>query len=109
MGAEMIYRMVFVVVFIEALTEIITKSEITEPIRAFIFKMGHKNKFYNWLHRLLDCGYCTSVWIGLFAALFLFRDIHIISPYLDWIFIGLILHRLSNVFHFIVDRIRGIE
>jgi len=105
----MVLKVVFVVVFIEALTEIITKSEITEPIRKFVFEKGHKNKFFNWLHRLLDCGYCTSVWIGLFAALLLFRDLHLISPYLDWIFIGLILHRLSNVFHFIVDRIRGIE
>jgi len=105
----MVLKVVFVVVFIEALTEIITKSEITEPIRKFVFEKGHKNKFFNWLHRLLDCGYCTSVWIGLFAALLLFRGLHLISPYLDWIFIGLILHRLSNVFHFIVDRIRGIE
>jgi len=105
----MIYKIVFVVVFIEALTEIITKSEITEPVRKYVFKMGHKNKFYNWLHRLLDCGYCTSVWIGMFAAIFLFRGVEVLSPYLDWIFIGLVLHRFSNVFHFLVDRIRGIE
>lgn len=105
----MIYKIVFVVVFIEALTEIITKSEITEPIRKYVFKMGHKNKFFAWLHRLLDCGYCTSVWIGMFAAILLFRDMEIFNPYLDWIFMGLVLHRFSNVFHFLVDRIRGIE
>jgi len=105
----MIYRIVFVVVVVEALTEIITKSEITEPIRKYVFKLGHKNKFFNWLHRLLDCGYCTSVWIGMFTSLLLFSHVNVFNTYLDWIFIGLVLHRLSNVLHFLVDRIRGIE
>jgi len=103
----MFYKLIFAVVVTEAFTELITKAEITEPIRKFIFTKGHKNRVFNWLHRLLDCGYCTSVWIGAFMALFLFKDVHFVTPYLDWLFIGLVLHRFSNVLHFVIDKLRG--
>lgn len=89
------------VIGVEAITQIITKSEIFSPVREFFYNR-RKNKVFNWLHDLLDCGYCTSVWIGwLVAALWVFAG----NLVIDILFVGIVLHRLSNIFHFIIDRL----
>ncbi len=89
------------VIFTEAVTEIITKSELFNPIRKFFFNK-RKNKFFNFIHELLDCGYCVSVWVGLFSAyIFFFMNNAVFNVFI----IGIVLHRLSNVLHFIIDRI----
>jgi uncharacterized membrane protein len=95
------------IILTEALTEIVTKSEIFFPIRNKIFNIGQNNKFFEWLHKLLDCGYCFSVWAGALTALLLLRDLHLVSPYIDWFMVGLILHRLSNLCHNVIDRVHG--
>ncbi|RKZ10810.1 hypothetical protein DRQ25_01505 [Candidatus Fermentibacteria bacterium] len=93
-------RFILSVILTEALTELISKSEIMSPIRKWFFDHRQVSMF-NWIHNLLDCGYCTSVWIGLFTALtFLFFS----NIYLDLFFAGIIIHRLSNVLHFLIDR-----
>jgi hypothetical protein len=87
-------RIIIAIIAIEAITNIITKSDLFQPVRAFFFK---KNK---WIHDLLDCGYCTSVWIGIFAAIYLtFFRVTAVEIFV----LGIVLHRLSNVFHFMVD------
>lgn len=91
------------IVLIEALTELISKSEFFEPIRKFFFNR-QSNKVFNWLFNLLDCGYCTSVWIAWFV---LFIYILLDNFYVNLFFYGIILHRLSNTMHFIIDRIKG--
>jgi len=92
---------IFLTILIEAITQIVTKSELFEPIRKFFFDR-RKNKFFNWMHSLIDCGYCTSVWVGWFVVIsFLFFK----SMILNVFFIGIVLHRLSNILHFIIDRI----
>jgi hypothetical protein len=90
------------IVLVEAITEILTKSELFEPVRKFFFDRK-KNKLFNKLHDLIDCGYCTSVWIGFFTALLIFSDVNFINKYIDWFIIGLILHRLANFLHSIFD------
>jgi len=91
----------------EAITEIVTKSEIFEPLRAKIFKLGQCSKFFNWLHSLLDCGYCFSMWSGGLVAILFFRDIDLIHPTIDWFIVAIVLHRLSNLFHNFMDRVHG--
>jgi hypothetical protein len=87
-------RIILAVIVVEAITNIITKSELFTPVRAYFFK---KNK---WVHDLLDCGYCMSVWIGIFAAIYLtFFKVTAVEIF----GLGIVLHRLSNIFHFIVD------
>jgi len=89
------------VIFTEAVTEIITKSELFDPIRKFFFNR-RKIKLFKFVHALLDCGYCTSVWVGLFSAfIFFFVDNVVFNIF----FMGIVLHRLSNVLHFIIDRV----
>lgn len=90
----------FAVMLVEAITQIITKSELFKPIRGFFFER-RKNRFCNYIHELLDCGYCMSVWVGWFVVLaFLYTN----SVALNVFFTGIVLHRLSNILHFIIDR-----
>ena len=95
------------IILVEAITEIVVKSELFNPFKAKIFRLGQKNRFFNWLHKLLDCGYCFSVWSGMLVSILFFRDIGLFHWSLDWFFIALVLHRLSNLYHNINDRIHG--
>lgn len=89
------------VIFTEAITELVTKSEIFSPIRKFFFDRK-QNSFCAAIHILLDCGYCMSIWVGLFSAyVFYFVD----NIFFNVLFMGIILHRLSNILHFVIDRI----
>lgn len=101
----LLFKLLLAIIFIEAISELITKSEFFSPLRAKIFTWGQKNKFFNWLHRLLDCGYCFSVWAGILVAILVFNDTSFIHKSIDWFIIGIILHRLSNLFHNFMDRV----
>lgn len=105
MDLLIIVKFLFSIVFVEAVTEILTKSELFEPVRKFFFDRKKNNKLSNKLHDLIDCGYCTSVWIGFFTALLMFPDVNFINKYIDWFILGLILHRLANFLHSIFDYI----
>lgn len=96
-----ILKFLFAVVVVEAITNVVTKSLIFNPIREFFFNR-QKNKLFKLIHELLDCAYCTSVWIGLFVYIFWFCFNSII---INVVFMGIALHRLSNVLHFIIDRL----
>ena len=102
-------KLLMAVVITEAVTEIITKSELFRPFRALIYRLGSKSKVFEWLHSLLDCGYCFSVWAGCTIAFLFFSDLSLVHKYVDWFIVGLLLHRLSNLFHNIMDRIHDIE
>ena len=104
----MIVRFIASILLVEAISEILTKSEFFYPLRSFLFDKGQSSKVLEWVHNLLDCGYCTSVWIGWFIALLLFTDeTYLLNIYVDWFFIGLLLHRLSNITHNLIDTIKG--
>ena len=104
------YRLLIAIIVTEAITEIVVKSELFFPFRAYLFEKGKTNEIFNWFHSLFDCGYCFSVWVGLFVSFFLFRENNFfIHDYIDWILIGLVIHRLSNVFHFLIDRLHGLD
>ena len=65
-----------------------------------------------WYSLLAGCGYCLSVWAGVFcAALFGLRLFA--APWMPaafvWVLNGLIVHRLSNVWHAAVQRIVDAE
>ena len=104
----LLIKFLLAIIFTEAISELITKSEFFEPLRAKVFKIGERNVFFNWLHRLLDCGYCFSVWVGMLVAILFFRDLDLIHFSVDWFFVGIVLHRLSNLFHNIIDRVHGL-
>jgi Na+/H+ antiporter NhaB len=95
----MIIKFLCGIIVVEAITELITKSEIFSPIREFFFNRRDK-KFFNFIFNALDCAYCSSVWVGFFIATLYLTGIY---ENLTWLFYGLILHRMSNLFHFMID------
>jgi len=104
----LLIKFLICIIITETITEITVKSELFFPLRSYLFKKGETNKLFNWLHSLIDCGYCFSVWVGLLTSLLFFRESSFLMyEYVDWVFIGLVIHRLSNVFHFLVDRLHG--
>ena len=92
------------VILVEALTNILSKSTIFEPVRKYCFESS--NKLLNFIHKLLDCPYCTSVWIAVFVVgLYKLYINNLLPSILTLFFMAIILHRLSNIFHFIIDRL----
>ena len=88
---------IMAVIATEAATNLITKSEFSiRFIKEPLFNLRHF-KICNFIHDILECGYCTSVWsASVFALLFL-------TDALNFVVLLLVLHRLSNVLHFIID------
>jgi hypothetical protein len=104
MNLLIIVKFILAVIFVEAVTEILTKSELFKPVREFFFNR-RSNSIFDKVHELIDCGYCTSVWVGFLTAFIMFRDLDLISKYIDWFFVGIVLHRLSNILHSVIDYI----
>jgi len=98
----LILNFIFAALFTEAITELVVKSEFFSPVREFFFNR-RKKQFFEFIHDVLDCGYCFSVWAAfLTVALFYSKN------ELIYIFMGcVIIHRLSNVAHYLVDLTRG--
>jgi len=89
--------MIMAVVATEAATNLIIKSEFSMRfIKEPLFKLK-RFKLFSFIHDILDCGYCTSVWMAaLFAVFFLTKSF-------NFVIIVLVLHRLSNMLHFTID------
>lgn len=96
-------RFLLYIILVEAITEIVTKSEIFEPLRAYIFRRAKNSFFFTWLHKLLDCGYCFSMWSGMLISILFLRDVFMLHWSIDWFIMAIVLHRLSNMFHNIMD------
>jgi len=95
-----VYKIIMAVIFIEALTELVVKSEFFHPVRKWFFKID--NKVCKFIHEILDCGYCFSVWASIFTiGMFSMLD----NIYVIYFIYIIVLHRLSNLFHFLVDRL----
>lgn len=96
-----------VIVAVEALTELIVASQFTFPIRDWFSRISEPKGFWQklraWVGYLLNCGYCTSVWVAMLAAGFFVPvpDYAICAKYSIPIYIikVLIIHRLSNLMH----------
>lgn len=87
------------VVFTEALTELIVKSQIFSLPRTWI---SSRSSFFK---ELLSCGYCTSFW----AALAFTIGSGMVLPFtqsrlLDFLVTVLVIQRLSNVLHNVIDK-----
>ncbi len=86
------------VIFTEALTELVVKSEIFYPVRKFLFKS--ESRVLRFIHGAVDCGYCFSVWASMFSVYLIFFTT---SIYIK-VFIGIIIiHRMSNLWHSVLD------
>lgn len=102
------FMLCFVLLFvlsIEASTNIISKSDIFKPFRAFLFKHSPTNIIAKFLHMMLDCPYCTSVWVSLIHMLLYFSGVWLIVYMFMFFMFVMVFHRLSNIVHHVIDRI----
>jgi hypothetical protein len=89
---------------VEAITGILVKSDLFIPVRKYLFES--KNRVLKFVSEILDCPYCTSVWVSLFCVCMLYIFIIGILPrILALFFLGIILHRISNIVHHVIDRL----
>ena len=91
----------FSIICVEAVTELITKSEFFRPLHKLLHSKRN-NSLCKFFYYLIDCGYCTSVWVSFFVSI-LFIHMSLVSVYIDWFIWWMVVHRLSNVFHNCVD------
>jgi hypothetical protein len=100
----MILEIIAAVILVEAVTNILSKSTLFAPLREFFFNR-RANEFCRFIHNLIDCPYCTSVWVSSFVVGMLYWYMNSMPSILALFFMALVLHRLSNVLHFIIDRV----
>jgi hypothetical protein len=84
------------IIFVEAVTEIITTSSIMSKFRQVL-------SYSDFLGELIHCGYCTSVWVAASVA---WVDPWIISEqfWINYAVTLFVLHRLSNVLHELMEK-----
>jgi len=100
----MILKIIVSVILIEALTNILSKSAIFEPVRKYCFTSNRL--VFKLIHKILDCPYCTSVWVAMFImAMYKLYNKSLLPSILALFFMAIVLHRLSNILHFIIDRL----
>lgn len=105
MSLMFFFCLLVVVVLIEATTNIITKSDVFAPIREYCFARSKKNKFWSFMDAIFDCAYCMSVWVSFFYVEMWFLYTQGKLPlFVLLFFAGIVLHRMSNVLHFIIHR-----
>lgn len=51
------------------------------------------------INDLLECAYCTSVWVAMIIALLANL------PGFKFIILGFVVHRMANVTHYLIDRL----
>ena len=95
-------KIIIASIIVEALTELLSKSEFFNPLRDWLFEGERIRMFF---FTVLECGYCTSVWVAFFVQFFV--DVCFINVFIDWFIIWILVHRISNVVHFLVDRVGG--
>jgi len=93
------YWLLFLVIVVEALTELAIKSVIFRPLRNKI------SSWHPWLKELLSCGYCFSVWVAFAAVLILGFVLKLTGNYwIDAFITAVVVHRLSNFLHNFNDK-----
>ncbi len=86
------------VILTELLTELAVKSVIFKPARELFRK-------WKWGDQLVNCGYCFSVWAAPVVVFSLGLSYNLTEWHvMDFALVSLVVHRLSNVLHNIIDK-----
>ena len=97
------------VVCTEALVEIVVKSKLFFPLRDKIGSLAPSNKVFAFIHALISCGHCFSVWAAaaVVGTLFPFCGFgFVMLPAVPrFILLVLFVQRLSNYLHNAMDRV----
>lgn len=66
----MLIKVVFQVLVLYNISQIISESSLTRPIREYLLKYCNI-PVYKFLYGLMSCFLCTSVWVGFILSLLL--------------------------------------
>lgn len=75
------------------LMNIIVFSLIFEPLRNYIGRLGSKWKVFNFIHELITCPMCISVWIGFLFGLTIYSPSNVylgVAQHCSWFLDGLL-------------------
>lgn len=110
-----ILAILFLSIAVEAITEILTSSELTNPLRkkwkewTYPLDTPPPDTFFQnfkvYFDKLISCGYCTSVWVAGFLGIWT-PKFDLGSSVVDWLVITFVLHRFSTLFHVVYELIR---
>jgi len=101
---------------------ILSDSKISEPMRNWVFQkiesatrcrsgwdfgvIAWEDAFvWHWLHKGLNCAYCTGVWFSLIAATILRPDV-LAGPAISVIVYALGLALVARLAHVVIERLR---
>lgn len=100
-------KFLIAVVLTEAITNIVSKSGFFLPFREFLDRYRNKLFIFRYLNDLVTCPYCFSVWAAIFSVIALGLSVKTVflDPYFGYFLIGLVVHRISNISHHIIDRL----
>ncbi len=112
MVAQDIIISIIIIIAIEAITEIIVDSDfplikwLKRKIADKAFETPKTNKIMVAAHDLLNCGYCTSVWVAgflsIWSPLYNYFNYYIIC----WLISTFAFHRISNLVHILYELIK---
>lgn len=119
---QQIFNLVGAVVLCELVVQLLRKAGPLAPLRRLL-KAEDDDGYPTacddeddtgcaWYSSLLSCGYCLSVWMGVLCAILL--GVRVIEAswwpmILIYVINGLIVHRMSNMWHAVLDRIFDFE
>lgn len=92
----------FLVILVESVTEIITSSTLFQPVRNWLAKKAFDSSVASFFSKLIQCGYCASVWIAFSCAWIL--QFNLVNFFIDWVIFAFVLHRLANFWHEFLSR-----
>jgi hypothetical protein len=99
------FILILLIINIEAVTNILSKSDIFKPVRRFLFNRSN-NRSIRFLHDLLDCPYCTSIWVSLlYVTIFCMVEVYALSSAFMFVMLVIALHRMANLLHHVIDRV----
>lgn len=81
------------IIFVEAMTEILTSSVILEKPRILLSSMCPL------FGELIHCGYCTSVWVSAIAVALTPLPAIFSVYWVNFMVTTFVVHRLSNILH----------
>jgi hypothetical protein len=115
---------------VEAISEIITSSDLTFGFRSWLNRLAFPDvphgvssldksnsaitrlisliefialRISAWFYKLISCGYCTSVWVAAGISIALPKPVEGI---LGWVLCVFVVHRASNLIHVIYELIK---
>lgn len=102
----MIFNLLLLGIFTEAIVMLIFEASPLQSIRNKIIEKTPYLYSDEFGYHLLECKYCTSVWIGFLSAILYF---FIQNKIIFFFILVIILHRLSNYIHLIFSIIRDLQ